>query len=62
MSAFIQFKDLTLDIDHLKFFICHGHLFHIDESPYELEAYASNHHLDVVCFGKSTKSLFPRTL
>ena len=44
-------KDLTLDIDHLKFFICHGHLFHIDESPYELEAYASNHHLDVVCFG-----------
>ena len=48
-------KDLTLDIDHLKFFICHGHLFHIDESPYELEAYASNHHLDVVCFGHTHK-------
>ena len=42
-------------------------LFHIDESPYELEAYASNHHLDVVCFGhthnptyyKKENTIFP---
>ena len=46
-------KDLTLTIDGLNFFICHGHLFHIDESMYDLEQYALNHIIDVVCFGHS---------
>ena len=46
-------KDLTLTINGLNFFICHGHLFHIDESMYDLEQYALNHIIDVVCFGHS---------
>lgn len=43
----------TFKIDNLKFFMCHGHTFNIDETTSDLEKYAFNNQIDVVCFGHS---------
>lgn len=44
-------QELTLDIDGLRFYIVHGHLFNVDFGISELETYAKNNHIDIVCFG-----------
>ena len=44
-------KELTMVIDGLKFYIVHGHLFNVDFGIQELETYAKENHIDIVCFG-----------
>lgn len=44
-------KEITMEIDGLKFFIVHGHLFNVDFGIQELETYAKENNIDVVCFG-----------
>ena len=44
-------ENLTLEIDGLNFYIVHGHLYHVDSGIHELEKYAKENHIDVVCFG-----------
>ena len=49
---------LTLEIDGLRFFIVHGHLYHVDHGIHELENYAKDHHIDVVCFGHTHQPFY----
>ncbi|MGN1181731.1 MAG: metallophosphoesterase family protein [Faecalibacillus sp.] len=44
-------QNLTLMIDGLKFYIVHGHLYNIDYGIQELEYYAKENNIDVICFG-----------
>lgn len=40
-----------LDIDGIKIFITHGHLYNVKKEMYTLEAIAERYYVDAVCFG-----------
>ncbi|MGL5278946.1 MAG: YfcE family phosphodiesterase [Cetobacterium sp.] len=43
--------DEILDIDGIKIFITHGHLYNVKKEMYTLEAIAEKYSVDAVCFG-----------
>lgn len=51
-------KELTINIEGKKIYICHGHQHYVDDNLDLLKQYVHHHSYDLVCFGHTHQAMF----